>query len=64
MISEHVSEWKPVLSGVPEDSVLSRLLFIILVNDVPCLDEHILKFFADDSQLQGIIRNISFNETI
>ena len=52
-----VSNWKPILSGVPQGSVLGPLLFLIYVND---LDDNItsdvLKF-ADDTKLFRRVNN-------
>ena len=43
-----VSSWKSVLSGVPQGSVLGRILFLVCINDIE--EGKILKF-ADDTKL-------------
>ena len=47
-----LSDWKDVMSGVPQGSVIGPILFVIFINDMP--DEVIkslCKLFADDCKL-------------
>ena len=50
------SEWREVLSGVPQGSVLGPILFVLYVNDMPEMVNSHLSLFADDAKL--------FNTTI
>ena len=45
------SSWEPILSGVPQGSVLGPLLFLVYINDLTQNISANIKLFADDSSL-------------
>ena len=45
------SGWADVYSGVPQGSILGRLLFILYVNDLPKKIRCGIQMFADDTKL-------------
>ena len=50
------SDWKDVISGIPQGSVIGPLLFIIFINDMPSeVKLNLCKLFADDCKLYGTL---------
>ena len=59
MVDGHCSDTHPVLSGVPQGTVLGPLLFLIMIGDVDKdLQSSTLSSFADDSRLKKKIKEI------
>ena len=59
VLNGHASSWIPVLSGVPQGSVLGPLMFIIFINDIhnAVQDISIIKKFADDTKVGQEIKS-------
>jgi len=58
-LSGSSSKWLPVLSGVPQGSVLGPLLFLIFINDLDCKIFSRIYKFADDTKILQRINSTS-----
>ena len=45
------SQWAPVLSGIPQGSILGPILFSLFVNDLPGEVQSLISMFADDTKI-------------
>ena len=60
------SDWRPVLSGVPQGTVLGPLFFLVYINDITnnLSPGTSVRLFADDSLLFRTINNINDTKTL
>ena len=59
VLNGQTSEWRDIISGVPQGSVLGPLLFLIYINDLPDGLTSLCKIFADDTSLFSKVHNIN-----
>ena len=53
------SDWKPVMAGVPEGSLLVPLLFALFINDLPLEIQSGCLMYADDVKIFRRVENPS-----
>ena len=57
VVNGFASDIKPVISGVPQGSILGPLLFLLFVNDIPSSPNHVTSMFADDTKIGSVIND-------
>ena len=57
MLDRELSSFVPVLSGVPQGTVLGPLMFLLYINDITKGINSPLHLFADDFLLYRVINN-------
>ncbi|CAH8641334.1 unnamed protein product [Schistosoma mattheei] len=55
-VNSKLSSWETVLSGVPQGTGLGTVLFLLYVNDLPCLLSSSVLLYADDVKIWRTIR--------
>ena len=58
VLNGQTSEWRKIMSGIPQGSVLGPLLFLIYINDLPDGINSLYKIFADDTSLFSKVYDI------
>ena len=61
VLNGQTSSWEPLRAGMPQDSVLGPLLFLIYINDLLKNLSVNTKLFADDTSIFSILKNISLS---
>ncbi|GAB0203196.1 hypothetical protein GRJ2_002785200 [Grus japonensis] len=64
VVNGSMSKWKPVMSGIPQESILGLTLFNIFVCDMDSGIECTLSKFADHTKLCGAVNTLKGRDAI
>ena len=59
-----VSEWIPIISGVPQGSVLGPFIFILFTNEMFELVENRLFTYADNSTRLAVVHKSAYRHAV
>ena len=57
VLNGQTSNWKNIIAGVPQGSILGPLFFLIFINDIPKGIQSNLKIFADDTSIFSVMKD-------
>ena len=63
VLSGQNSSWRGITSGVPQESILGPLLFLIYIKNLPDSLSSNCKLFADDTSLFSIVHEITISSS-
>ena len=61
LLNAQSSSWLPVLAGMPQESVLGPLLFLVYVNYLSKNLSSTAKLFADNTSIFSVVHGISLS---
>ena len=59
LLNSQSSSWSPVLAGMPQESILGPLLFLVYINNLSKNLSSTAKLFADDTSIFSVVHDIN-----